>query len=182
MSARPGLGLIAGTAIAAGLIGALASLGGFLLLDNDAPERGGVFFFANLDEAELEGAPLCETRNAYCLTLDDAGEIIAVYPFETNSYYRQRGCEAEWLPDMRFRDPRTGLNAEGWFRGRCGGGTYDIHGNRVFGPVFRNLDRFPVRQRADGIEVDTRRLICGKVPAGDPETAEAGCEFAPPPA
>ena len=52
----------------------------------------------------------------------------------------------------------------GAFRTGCVGDSYDIHGERFFGPSIRDLDRFAVTVEDGVIVVDTSR-ICG---AADP--------------
>ena len=62
----------------------------------------------------------------------------------------------EYLPD------RDSFGREGWFRDLCGGSTYDMAGDRVYGPSWYSLDRLAVEIRDGGVFVDptavTRRV------------------------
>jgi hypothetical protein len=48
-------------------------------------------------------------------------------------------CQVFWRPDFIF-DGETG-----WFRAYCSGSTFDLAGNRIYGPSPRGLDRYDVR-------------------------------------
>jgi hypothetical protein len=173
-------------AVTGGVIGAAAYA--LLLGENEAPGRGSIIHFGR-SFSEIEETPFCVPLQHFCLIQLDSGELRALYSYDTHSWSRERNCEIAWRPDMLFTDPDTRMEARGWFRSGCSGTTYRYNGERVFGPGLRDMDEFPVEEKtlvertpdgqaitSDYIEVDTRKLICGKV--ADP-TVRTGCERAP---
>jgi Rieske Fe-S protein len=48
-------------------------------------------------------------------------------------------CQVSWRTDFVFD------NEAGWFRAYCSGSTFDLSGNRIYGPSPRGLDRYDVR-------------------------------------
>ncbi len=72
-----------------------------------------------------------QTNAAFHVVRLEDGEIRAL-----SSKDPHLGCAVPWRPDFE-RDGETGF-----FRNPCHGETYDMAGNRVFGPSPRDLDRF----------------------------------------
>ncbi len=85
----------------------------------------------------------------HIVRLDD-GELLALLDKDPHL-----GCAVAYRPDFVF-DGRTG-----WFRNPCHGETYDMAGQRVFGPSPRGLDRLAVEVRDGGIYVDPTEITPG---------------------
>ena len=60
-----------------------------------------------------------------------------------------------YRPTFRFN------NSDGWFRNPCHGETYDMAGQRVFGPAPRGLDRIAIEIDGDRVIVDLRDIRRG---------------------
>ena len=90
-------------------------------------------------------------RPRFFLVRLDGGELLALVGRDGDS-----GCRVEFRTDLVF-DGRTG-----WFRDTCWGSTYDMAGDRVFGPARYGLSRLAVEVRDGGVFVNpsavTRRL------------------------
>ncbi len=127
--------------------------------------------------------PWCNDYNKFCITQDSSGQLIAVYTYDTNPFFRSEGCTVPWRPDFSWKAPGSNQETAGWFRSGCSGATFDKTGHGVYGPAPRDLDQFKLTLVTDPatqdqhIEVDTRTLICGRSADDTPST----CERAPPP-
>ena len=75
----------------------------------------------------------------HIVRLED-GELLALLDKDPHL-----GCAVLYRPDFVFGD------RAGWFRNPCHGETYDMAGQRVFGPSPRGLDRLAVEVRDGGI-------------------------------
>ena len=181
MSIRGSIGQTVVLALLGGLVGS-AAYEQFIRGDRE-PERGTVLrLLGDIDSYyEIDTTPFCVALQHFCLIRVESGEVQALYTYDTLDLMRAQSCEVPWRPEFSFTDPATGEAALGWFRANCSGTTYRYNGERVFGPGPRDMDRFPVTfETEDGVEyleVDTRRLICGKPAEGAPD----GCELAPVP-
>jgi nitrite reductase/ring-hydroxylating ferredoxin subunit len=81
------------------------------------------------------------TNEAFHVVRFKDGEIRAL-----SSKDPHLGCAVPWRPDFEW-DGETGF-----FRNPCHGETFDMAGNRVFGPSPRGLDRF-------GVEIENGRVV-----------------------
>lgn len=168
--------------LVAAMIGGVVGAAAYAVLFEQRIERGIVVEFGG-NFPNIEDDPFCVEAQHFCIVQGDAGELGALYAYDTHAPSRSQNCEITWRPDMRFRHPSTGEESIGWFRSGCSGTTYRMNGERVFGPGARDMDRFDldlVTFEANGeeferIEVDTRELICGEATQGAPED----CELAP---
>jgi hypothetical protein len=126
---------------------------------------------------DLSQGPWCNAAQHFCLVRLASDELAALYTFDTHPVFRREGCQVTWQPD----DPLTSAHVSE-FRSGCSGATFDASGKLAFGPAARDLDQFPVTVRIDPgtqrrrVEVDTRRLVCGRL-AG--QTVATACERAP---
>jgi hypothetical protein len=168
-------GLLVATAI-----GAIVAI----LLDEDEMQARGTIVMLGPPDSfrSLDRMPFCVDFQHFCLVKLQSGQFLALYTYDTHPFFRTQGCTNKWLPDFAFTDPATGRESQGWFRSGCSGATFRMYGEAVSGPTARDMDQFSVRIIKDAagsptsIEVDTRRLICGKPRPG----AEASpCPFAP---
>ena len=89
-------------------------------------------------------------RPAFHVVRLDDGELLAL--LNRDPHY---GEPVPYLPDFVFNG-RTG-----WFRNPLHGETFDMAGQRVFGPSPRSLDRLAVEVRDGGIFVDPRAITRG---------------------
>ena len=65
------------------------------------------------------------------------------------------GCAVPYRPDFVW-DGRPG-----WFRNPCHGETFDMAGQRVFGPSPRGLDRIAIEVRDGAVYVDPNAITRG---------------------
>jgi hypothetical protein len=171
--------LVVLAAVVGGVSGALVARDG----GASGPERGGIVRFGGRDGfSSLDEKPFCVDPQHFCIVQKATGELIAMYTYDPHPRFRSQGCTIDWRPDFLFIDPVTGQDEAGWFRGGCSGSTFDLTGQRVFGPAPRDLDQFALRIVNEGsdeeyIEVDTRVLICG----AERLSFDEPCERAPRP-
>ena len=89
-------------------------------------------------------------RPAFHVVRLDDGELLALLNRDPHC-----GEPVPYLPDFVFNG-RTG-----WFRNPLHGETFDMAGQRVFGPSPRGLGRLAVEVRDGGIFVDPRAITRG---------------------
>ena len=148
-------------------IGLSVALGAFLgaavmfVVKGDQATGELVPFGSTTSFESVSSRPVCNEHYHFCIARNESGELIALYTYDTHPLFREHGCPAPWRSDFVFTDPITQDERAGWFRSGCSGTTYDVHGERVFGPGQRDMDRFPIVIDSDRVLVDTRHLICG---------------------
>ena len=96
----------------------------------------------------LDGS-LVSNRVFHIVRLPD-GEIRAL-----SSKDPHLGCAVPWRPDFEF------VNETGFFRDPCHLETFDMAGDRVYGPATRGLDRFAVTIENDRVVVDLSDMTLG---------------------
>ncbi len=110
-------------------------------------DRGHRIEVGYLEDIPLRSPVYYEDGDFWLVKLDDR-TIVALSPIDSHI----RHCRVPWRADFKFNDET------GWFRDPCGGSTYDVAGNRVFGPAPRSLDRYEVRLD-DGLPGGRTRVI-----------------------
>ncbi len=80
----------------------------------------------------------------------ESGELIALSSRSTHL-----GCSVPWRADFEF----SGVT--GWFRDPCSGTTWDITGNKAFGPAPRDMDQYVIDAGGGKVRIDTTRVLCG---------------------
>jgi hypothetical protein len=162
-SAR-GLGALLAAAVA-GL--SLAVLCAMFLWPQSGPAAASRVRRFDLETLPLRQPVFVERENVWLVRLGEADVVAlsAVNPHFT-------ACQIQWRADFRFGG--AGISPQedpGWFRDPCVGATFDLAGNRVFGPAPRNMDRYPV-QIDEGLPggsvvrilLDSENLIRGESP------------------
>ena len=127
--------------------------------------------------SNIDREPWCSELHHFCIAQIEPGQLVALYTYDTHQIFREQGCTVRWKPEIPVATYKTGEEGFGVFRVGCSGSTFDISGDRLFGPAPRDLDRFPLEVGDQLILVDTRTLLCGEAATRD---AEEGCERAPP--
>jgi Rieske Fe-S protein len=108
------------------------------------------------------------TNRAFHIVRLSDGDIRAL-----SSKDQHLGCAVPWRPDYEW-EGTTGL-----FLNPCHGETFDIAGNRVFGPSPRGLDRFAVTIENGRVVVDLSDVTLGpRTPA--PPSSGAPASMATP--
>ena len=79
---------------------------------------------------------------------------------------------------MPYRPDFVWDGRPGWFRNPCHGETYDMAGQRVFGPSPRDLDRLALEIRDGAVYVNPNAITRGPIP---PTRDPASITPAPPP-
>ena len=95
-------------------------------------------------------APGPDGRPAFYVVRLGEGELLAFLDRDPRN-----GCTVEYLPDLVF----DGLM--GWFRELCHWSTYDMAGQRVYGPSPYPLYRLDVEVRGSGVYVDPNAITRG---------------------
>jgi hypothetical protein len=131
-----------------GLLGLLAVVPAMMFLwPAAAPDPGHRVDAGDIAKIPLR-APIYFEDGDFWLVKLDANTVVALSPIDSHI----RHCHVPWRPDFVF-------NGEtGWFRDPCSGSTYDLAGNRIFGPAPRGLDRYEVHLD-DGLPGSGTRAI-----------------------
>ncbi len=96
-------------------------------------------------------------REGFHIVRLDDGELLALRDKDPHL-----GCAVPYRPDFVW-DGRAG-----WFRNPCHGETYDMAGQRVFGPSPHGLDRLGIEVRDGSVYVDPHAIMrsLSEVPDG----------------
>ena len=89
-------------------------------------------------------------REGFHIVRLDDGELLALRDKDPHL-----GCAVPYRPDFVW-DGRPG-----WFRNPCHGETFDMAGQRVFGPSPRGLDRIAIEVRDGAVYVDPHAITPG---------------------
>lgn len=92
-----------------------------------------------LEDIPLRTPVFVADGDFWLVRLDDQ-HVLALSTFDSHL----RHCRVPWRPGFHFNLGGQGDEA-GWFRDPCSGSTYDLVGNKIYGPSPRGLDRYEVR-------------------------------------
>ncbi|MGE3697156.1 MAG: ubiquinol-cytochrome c reductase iron-sulfur subunit [Dehalococcoidia bacterium] len=143
-----------GALVVAGLMGMLALVPAVMFLwPASIPDAVHRVEAGDLADIPLRSPTYFEDGDFWLVKLD-AKTVVALSAVNTHA----TACHVSWRPEFAFNDQK------GWFRDPCVGSTFDVAGNRVFGPSPRSMDRYEVR--LDGTRVivfaDVEHLTPGK--------------------
>jgi HAAS len=143
--------------IGAGLlfVGLLLVLFVAFLWPRDSEQEVDTFIAGEFDEFEVGQPVHFRAQRIWIVRLDD--QMVRAY-----SDKDPRGCTLPFRPDFTF-DLGSGERAgPGLFRDPCGGSTYDLAGNRLFGPSPFDMTEYPVRIEEDQVLVALGLPQCGE--------------------
>ena len=172
--------LLFATFLAAGVGGAVGALVVTVWPDREAGQdtRGQIVRVGSLKSLRnIDRKPWCNELHHFCIAQIEPGQLVALYTYNTHQLFREQGCTVRWMPERTQAVPETGEEVLGIFYSGCSASTFDMSGDRLFGPAPRDLDHFPLEVSDREILVDTRTLLCDEAALRE---AEQECERAPP--
>ncbi len=108
-------------------------------------------------------------RDGFHIVRLDDGELLALRDKDPHL-----GCAVPYRPDFVW-DGRPG-----WFRNPCHGETFDMAGQRVFGPSPRGLDRMAIEVRDGAVYIDPHAITPGARQPPDGYEFQTGGTLLPP--